>query len=221
MHWMHLNLILMFCIFFLRSPTFFSQNQLHTVVFEIQLHIFYGIWLMGAHTRARVVYPHKKEKKPLIIKSDRNSHESREWFEYKLGMALEIEKCIRVFVFYLFWNAWCHLKSWYHAQAMDIYGAGIILSGLWEFFFFFRYFFFNFLLMLFCVITVCVSAVHKSIKAWNLTSTLFFISKHLSFIRVLHIRPLHLCVCWQYKIIVSSPSRFLPLSPSIHHFLSD
>lgn len=117
-------------------------------------------------------------------------------------------KMYSVFVFYLFWNAWCHSKSWYRAHKPLVRAFYLLVLREFLFFLFcsprlvvskqhfFRHFF-NFLLMLFWEITVCVCVrAHEaqSIKAQNSTSTLFFISKHLSFIPVLHIRPLHLCV---------------------------
>lgn len=144
MHWMHLNLILMFCRFF------------STHILTISYFFYYSNILWLTSTYAGGYYPNEKkeEEKPLIIKSDRNSHESRELFEYKLGMALDW-KMYSVFVFIC-------LEMLDVTWKVDIMAAMVrALSGLWDCFlfclllfqsrFFFRHFF-NFLLMLFCMI---------------------------------------------------------------------
>lgn len=105
------------------STHIFKVSAMCALVFsEIQIHL---CWLLGAYAGGYFAHKKPPQPKPLIIKSDRNSHESREWFAYKLGMALDW-KMYSVFVFYLFWNAWCHSESWYRAQTV---GAGILSFG--------------------------------------------------------------------------------------------
>lgn len=180
-------------------------------------------------------YPHKKVK-PLIIMSDRNSHELRESFEYKRAMALDC-KIYSVFVFYLFWNAWCHLKSWYHAQAI-VRAWYLVCENFFLFclfavskrnLFFFSLLF-KFLLMLFHAITVCAQK-RKSLEAWRQH---YFLSQNISaqFQFYIYDDPyiyvgnsnssFHHSLILTHSLSLSfSLSLSLSRSLPIHHFLSD
>lgn len=117
----------------------------------------------------------------------------------KFGWELDWKMC-SVFVFYLFWNAWCHLKSWYHSSWLPVRA----LSGLWDLLFLMwllllksRSPFFGFNFSSFCFSFVLFGAISNVCAFSSLEHNVNIIF----YLETFQMNPSHLC--WQFKSNVS------------------